>query len=880
MKNLLFVMFAMLFANQGWTQNVQIIVGNGNSTQNSCNIPGYYGWHNSAMLFTSTELQSLRGNIQNLAFQVATPNAISTNRSMKIWLKLVSKTTTALSTSSHMNDFLADATLVYDSNDVAVTATGWRTFLFSAPFAISGDSNLLVIVSGHACGTNGGCEVSQYYTTATNKAWLRRTNGASNIDFDTETGQPEYANNRFNTRFTITPDPAQCFSVLNLNVSSQTSYTAALQWTTQAGNMASEWEVQYKLNTVSSWNDPIVVTEPANTIPYTLQNLLNEQTYNVRVRTLCNPGGTTEGTDFSAWSPEFTFTQPSSCPPPAALTVPTVTASSATAIWIDETLAQEYVIQWKKASVSWDDVSVLSDAVLTGEESFTLTQLQSGTIYNVRMRTVCDYNVDSSGWVSATFTTQCGTTSVNVQNWTEGFEELAAANTLPPCWSATNFGNSGKVRTQITDYNSTQSFRYAHTGHSALYFTSSCDDNVKTPSFALTADSTYRFSFWYHTDGLDGWLNLSASVFDENDAFIGTVGTPLGNITNTDYRKYQGTFTPAASGTYYFSIKCQSNHSVWYLTIDDILLGIAPACPDVEYFTAIMHSPTSAALNWDLTASTGNGWLIAYSNETPFDPETADHIPVASTNNFPYIINGLEDGTTYNFAVQADCGGAWTDPVAITFPSLNSIKTVPYQQNFENTNDVAEWFFSNGADNNGWYIGSATSNPAGGNALYVSNNNGLFNNYTPHSGSGYGYVAASAIVNFGNYQSYTLSFDWYCPGSGTYVEYVCLKVFAVPMNYNLTNAWPSGENVHQIGGTFWHQLDWQHFYAVLPADIYANQQYKIVFMFSYDDGNAANPAPAIDNLAISGSNCSIITNITASAITTNSASITFSDSDP
>ena len=567
------------------------------------------------------------------------------------------------------------------------------------------------------------------------------------------------------------------------------------------------------------------------------------------------------------------FTQSNSCPLPAALAVPqpTITTNSATVTWTDDLLAEEYVIQWKKATVSWEDGSVLSAAVLTGLQSFMLTPLQPSTLYNVRIRAVCNYGIDSSDWVSAEFYTLCGNISVDTEAWIESFESLTAANTLPPCWSASNFGD--KVKTQIENYQTPISSRFAHTGHSALYFNINCNDSVKTPTFALTEDVAYKFSFWYHTDGLTGWLNLSANVFDENGVFVGTVGTPLSNITNTNYLKYQGTFTPTTSGNYYFSIKCVSNWNVYFLTIDDISLKVNPACPDVDYFTATMHSPTEAALNWDLSSDIGNnGWVIAYSNEIPFDPETANHTTVTSADEFPYILSGLEDDTTYNFAVQTNCGGEWTTPIAIAFPSLNNIKTVPYQQDFENSANVGEWTFSND-DINGWYFGTATSYPSGGHSLYVSNNGGLYNNYSNTAG-GTAFITASIIVDFGSYLSYKISFDWHCKGE---TSYDLFRVYAVPVNYPLTNSFPSGAGVHQIGGNFYNKADWEYFEELLSTDDYANQQYKIVFMFSYDYATISNPAPAIDNLIINGSDCGMIYNITASSITTSSANINFND---
>lgn len=82
--------------------------------------------------------------------------------------------------------------------------------------------------------------------------------------------------------------------------------------------------------------------------------------------------------------------------------------------------------------------------------------------------------------------------------------------------------------------------------------------------------------------------------------------------------------------------------------------------------------------------------------------------------------------------------------LAISGFSQNQLITdFPYYQNFENSEDTVQFTIS-GTGTNQWKIGSAVNysvpseddeNPTTGNALYVSNDNGVSNAYTVSSTS-------------------------------------------------------------------------------------------------------------------------------------------------
>ncbi|HPB58392.1 MAG TPA: hypothetical protein PLL49_07790, partial [Bacteroidales bacterium] len=98
--------------------------------------------------------------------------------------------------------------------------------------------------------------------------------------------------------------------------------------------------------------------------------------------------------------------------------------------------------------------------------------MESGTHYMVRVKADCG-GVLSSHPQTIVATTGC--LPVETIPWTESFENLPAANYLPPCWEATNFGGSnGYTNTQNMNYTSYN--RFAHTGLGAAYFRYGCND--------------------------------------------------------------------------------------------------------------------------------------------------------------------------------------------------------------------------------------------------------------------------------------------------------------------------------------------------------------------------------------------------------------------
>ncbi|WP_417238429.1 T9SS type A sorting domain-containing protein [Bizionia sp.] len=108
----------------------------------------------------------------------------------------------------------------------------------------------------------------------------------------------------------------------------------------------------------------------------------------------------------------------------------------------------------------------------------------------------------------------------------------------------------------------------------------------------------------------------------------------------------------------------------WYSTISsttfDICVGTAPSCLQPSSGSAVAITENSADLGW-VEAGTATTWNVEWG-VTDFTLGTGTLISGTTTN--PQPLSGLTALTTYDYYVQADCGGgdlsAWSGPYTFT----------------------------------------------------------------------------------------------------------------------------------------------------------------------------------------------------------------------
>ncbi|MDD4683719.1 MAG: choice-of-anchor J domain-containing protein [Bacteroidales bacterium] len=554
-----------------------------------------------------------------------------------------------------------------------------------------------------------------------------------------------------------------------------------------------------------------------------------------------------------------------SCPKPTALTATNITATDADLGWTDDA-GSMWTIQYMLASeTDWANATEIAGVASNPYPIIGL--LSPASNYKFRVQSLC--GAEESEWSNvATFTTPC--VPLSQFPWTEGFESILAANTLPPCWSSTSLGtNCGTIITTGNDYN-----RNARTGTKAAWFKWDCNDSFKTPEFQLTENTSYDFSFWYVTDGLDGWTSLKAELWDAtSNTLVSVLGTPVLNPTNETYQIYSSTFTiPDETATYYIAIKCVATYDPYYLTIDDISLELSPDCPNVYGLTVGAASTSSISVNWTDEADMGDGYNIAYASNltTPFDPTTSAIIPIATGTPLPYVLQGFNPGDSVWVAMQRGCLGNWTDYIKVILPE--SANVLPFICDFEDPTINNTWTMYNGTQTNKWYIGSAGANGTTGNGLFISDN-GTTAHYGTSSSST---TMASTLVEFDNSPEFVLSFDWKAGGDGEDgYFYHYMDAYIIPIGVNLvpgtlpSNSYKVTPSPLLLSGGSWINQ------TISLGSEYSNTIQQIVFSWTNDDYPGIQPGAMVDNLEIVGITCPSTTDLVASEIGLTSAEISW-----
>lgn len=245
----------------------EVTIGNGTNTNSYIPANSFYNYSFSQQLYTATEIGS-SNIIRGLKFHIET--ATSQNRNWDIYLG--NETATSLtgytSVASHTKVF---------SGSVSMANEGWLEITFDSTFIYTGGS---IVVS---VDDNTGSYSSSTYFSGHSGTSYSIYNDGTNYNPNSP-GTLTLRTFRNNIIFVGDCDSTISCVVPNLVIGNITTNTAELLWA--PGYQETEWELEYKLSADSIWISE--GTQNQNT--YTLSNLLAGSEYDVRLRSVCNPG--------------------------------------------------------------------------------------------------------------------------------------------------------------------------------------------------------------------------------------------------------------------------------------------------------------------------------------------------------------------------------------------------------------------------------------------------------------------------------------------------------------------------------------------------------------------------------------------------------------
>ena len=276
------------------------------------------------------------------------------------------------------------------------------------------------------------------------------------------------------------------------------------------------------------------------------------------------------------------------------------------------------------------------------------------------------------------------------------------------------------------------------------------------------------------------------------------------------------------------------------------LTGVVTTCaaaPTANNVTSVTGS--TASINWTASSVGGGAGTISYIVEVSTDAGFASQIsgsPFSAGTSVTQALTGLSGSTTYFYRIKAN--NTFCDSAYITgnFTTNQIPATLPYSDNL-NTNNFT---LINGAQTNKWAYGSAAGNPA--NAIYISSDNGVTNNY--NNGSTSVVHAYREIIIPSGTTTGSLSFDW--RGTG---ETCCdfLRVWLVPVSFTPTAGTEitSGSGRIQVGGVFNQQASWNNYSnSSVNLSTFAGSNMRLVFEWVNDNSVGTSPGAAVDNLSL------------------------------
>lgn len=341
---------------------------------------------------------------------------------------------------------------------------------------------------------------------------------------------------------------------------------------------------------------------------------------------------------------------------------------------------------------------------------------------------------------------------------------------------------------------------------------------------------------------------------------VGTNGPVLFSGSNSSGMTVPPTYSSTA-----LTIQFTSDGSIFYagFALNVSCVSCVPPTP-----TTTTVGMDGATITWSDQDGAQSNWEFVYG-PAGFNPDTVVADNVTSTTQ---ILTNLTPNTTYDVYVRTICDvNDTSDWSAVqSFTTLNSLAaTIPYSCDFEDPTESSAWVLVNGTCTNQWFIDTAANNTTNGTTgLYVSNDNGVSNNYS-HSASA---VWAYRDFDFTGYNEYSMSLDWKGYGESC-CDYIRVYIGSpsVPVSGTSITV-PAGATV--LVDKLNYDSVWNTKHITLDGSEY-NGTYRIYLLWRNDGGGGNNPAGAVDNISIVGRNCARPSNVAAQNTMAHSTDLTW-----
>ena len=560
--------------------------------------------------------------------------------------------------------------------------------------------------------------------------------------------------------------------------------------------------------------------------------------------------------------PKLTFTcQDELCSYPEFLAVSGVTHESATLSWTPGVLgaASEYVVAYRRnADIDYTEITV-NDTFLT------VSDLHPITPYSWKVKAVCSDTLSSEWSLERSFTTR--RRPATIPYFCDFEDSTENVNWATPINVDVYHNDQWYIGTYVS-----------YSGSHSLYMSNNNGANNLINNYTLYHPSwAYRE---FKIDTLYPQYNITVKHrgYEHHTAFFGPpddspfngsgvdiVYAPVGSVRLSDnqslpqdsvWSEHNYSFSVDAPGTYrlYFSFYTVNTSSGKpAASFDDITITPVP-CLQAHTLESSKITDSSATIFWQYNCvNTPMGYIVGY--KTAGDMNYTEFTVYDTT---AVTLTGLAPHTTYYWRVKT----LYDDSFSSDWSSVASFQTdliwvhpIPYTCDFEDAVENLAWNVPviSGNNTERWYIGHNTYSSAN-TSLYIT---------TAANGSNNSYNSLSEIQRWTyrdlyldpQYSGYKLTFDAKVYGNPGYA-FAQLYVGA-PVAPTDSFAMDSITLIESmIGPTrVSNSTVWQNFEYYLDSTFAGHQ--RIFFLWQGHSNNYRyDPAIAIDNIAISGTQCS------------------------
>lgn len=362
------------------------------------------------------------------------------------------------------------------------------------------------------------------------------------------------------------------------------------------------------------------------------------------------------------------------CPTPSALGTGVVGATSAELTWTENGSAAAWNIELVDITAGGTATGTATETGVTNP--YTVMSLAPANDYEYYVQADCGGPV--SAWAGPfAFSTECVTFTAP---YSQDFENAGAA---PLCWSvdtgAENWvfaddggdhvGNAGDITGSTASGGYYAYVDASGTDADAILLSPLVDvSGLTTPSlsFYIISDNEGNANSQLDVDVWDGAAWNLVATYNTNTTGWELQTLDLSGLTFTGDAQVRYTFTEPTSSDFYDDI-----------AIDDFMIDELPSCIVPGGLSANATSLTEATISWSAGPSAETAWNYEYG-VTGFTQGTGTTGSVATTPTVDLTM--LTAGETYDFYVQADCGGGDTSnwiKVTWTQPSLGETCAAP-----------------------------------------------------------------------------------------------------------------------------------------------------------------------------------------------------------